>query len=35
MEILGHEIRNGSYKPLDNRVEAITKLERPIDVKGI
>ena len=35
MEILRHEIINGSYNSLDSRVEAITKLERPIDVKGI
>ena len=35
IKILGHEVKHGCYKPLDSRVEAITKLERPQDVKGI
>ena len=35
IELLVHKISHEKYTPLKSRVEAITKIERPYDVKGI
>ena len=35
IDLLGHSVTHGSYKPLESRVKAITELSRPKDVKGI
>ena len=35
IDILGHTISHGSYKPLESRIKAITEIARPTDVKGI
>ena len=35
IDLLGHWITHGEYKPLASRVEAITKIDAPKDVKGI
>ena len=35
IEILGHMVYNGRYSPLKKRVQAITTIAPPTDVKGI
>lgn len=35
IEFVGHLVSHGKYTPLKSRVEAITKLAQPKDVKGI